>query len=476
MNIIRVFLFIFITSSSLFSYSQISDSSLNIAQQLPKKYYSKINKKINSVDDQLTKKSIKYLAKFQRQEQQFQQRLQKLNPELIVTNADEKYKELLQKIKASSKSQTWNSPISGEYNPYMDSLGTSLSFLKQFKGISDKVKSPLNSFDQLQSNLQESEKIKAFIAERKNQIKELLSKYTKLPAGLKNEYAKLNKTAYYYSAQVKEYKEMLKDPKKIEQKALTLLNKIPAFQKFMKENSQLGNLFAIPVNYSNSQSLQGLQTIEQVQQIISSRIGTGPNATQMLRQQMQAAQGELNKFKDKLAKLGRGSGDIEMPDFKPNGQKTKSFSQRLEYGFNVQFSKNNSLLPSTSDLALSMGYKLSDKSVIGLGLSYKIGIGTLERIQFTSQGLGFRSFLDWKLKGKIYLSGGYEMNYNAAFKNIQQLKKFEAWQRSGLIGFSKKYSIGKKRKGEAKILYDFLANDHMPRSQPLLFRVGYGLK
>ena len=42
---------------------------------------------------------------------------------------------------------------------------------------------------------------------------------------------------------------MLKDPKKIEQKALSILNKLPAFQKFMKQNSQLASLFRIPDNY-----------------------------------------------------------------------------------------------------------------------------------------------------------------------------------------------------------------------------------
>ncbi len=127
-----------------------------------------------------------------------------------MENANEKYNELSQKIKNPSKSplkgETYKSAIGGEYIASIDSLGTSLSFLKQFNGISDKVKEPLASLNQLQNKLQQSEKIKEFIAERKNQIKELLSKYTKIPGGLKKEYDKLNKTAYYYSAQVKEYK------------------------------------------------------------------------------------------------------------------------------------------------------------------------------------------------------------------------------------------------------------------------------
>ena len=449
-------------------------SSISELQDIPNNYYSKVGKKINSVNDQLTKKSLKYLSKFQKQERKIQQKLQKLNPELIVSKADNRYNELSQKIKSKTAGAT--KIISGEYSPYLDSLGTSLSFLKQFNGISDKVKSPLNSFDQLQNKIQESEKIKAFIAERKNQIKEMLSKYTKLPAGLKNQYANLNKTAYYYSAQVKEYKDLLNDPNKMELKALAMLNQLPVFQKFLKENSVLAGLFNLPGNYGTTQVLAGLQTRDQIGQLIRNRMGGGPNAGQLFSQQLQGAQQGLQTFKDKLNKLGGGSGDIEMPDFKPNGQKTKSFAKRLEYGFNIQFARNNSIIPETSDLALSIGYKLDDKKVMGFGLSYKIGVGTIERIQFTSQGVGLRSFLDWKLKGKIYLSGGYEMNYNSAFKTIEQLKGFNAWQRSALFGLSKEYSIGKKRKGEIKILYDFLANSHIPTTQPFVFRTGYSLK
>ena len=304
MNKLKIYLILLLCSSASFlCYSQQRDSALNTArssdssiseiQDLPSKYYSKVDKKLSLVNDQLTKKSIKYLAKFQRQEQKLQRRLQQLNPDLVVTDATQKYQELSQKIK--SKTSGLAKIVGGEYNPYMDSLGTSLSFLKQFNSTSEKAGSPLKSFDLLQSNLQESEKIKAFIADRKNQIKELLSQYTRLPGGLKNEYAKLNKTAYYYSAQVKEYKEMLKDPDKIEKKALSILSQIPAFQKFMKDHSLLGNLFGIPANYGTAQALQGLQTTSQVQQLITRRIGSGPNAVAMLQSQMQAAQGELTK-------------------------------------------------------------------------------------------------------------------------------------------------------------------------------------
>jgi len=66
---------------------------------------------------------------------------------------------------------------------------------------------------------------------------------------------------------------------------------------------------------------------------------------------MQAAQAELSKLKDKLLNVAAGvggSGGGELPDFKPNEQKSKTLKLRIEYGFNLQFAKTNiTLIPST---------------------------------------------------------------------------------------------------------------------------------
>jgi len=230
------------------AYSQKLDSVLQTIQQFPEKYLSTVDNKISSIDDKLTKQTEKYLQKLQRAEDKIKKHLQKIDSSAsaVFTNAQQKYTQLTEKIK--SKTAIVSKITGGQYNSYLDSLGTSLKFLQQFNGLTNKVKEPLNKLQELQSKLLQTEKIKEFIAQRKDQIKQLLSKYTKLPNSLRKEYAKLSKTAYYYSAQIKEYKEMLKDPKKIEQKALGLLNKLPAFQKFMKENSQLASLFGVPSN------------------------------------------------------------------------------------------------------------------------------------------------------------------------------------------------------------------------------------
>jgi hypothetical protein len=163
--------------------------------------------------------------------------------------------------------------------------------------------------------------------------------------------------------------------------------------------------------------------------------------------------------------------------FKPNQQKTKTFLQRLEYGANLQTGKGNNLFPVTSDLGLSLDYKISDKSSLGLGASYKLGWGSSwNNISLTHQGIGLRSYIDMKLKGSLYISGGYEQNYRSEIHAIQQLKDYSAWQSSGLIGLSKKYSMKGKIKGEIKLLWDFLSYQQVPRVQAVVFRVGFSLK
>jgi len=249
----------------------------------------------------------------------------------------------------------------------------------------------------------------------------------------------------------------------------------------MRKNSQLASLFRLPGNPddpSSQASLAGLQTRVQVTQLIQSQLTAGgPAAREQFQQNVQAAQAQLNQLKEKVMKTGGGSSDDIMPEgFKPNDQRTKSFWQRLEYGTNIQTQKANGYFPVTSDIGLSVGYKVNTKSIFGIGASYKMGWGSgIRNIRITHQGVGLRSFIDWKLKGSLWISGGYEMNYKTVFNSINLLQDMNAWQQSGLIGFSKTVSIKSKffKKTKVQLLWDFLSYQQVPRTQPALFRVGY---
>jgi hypothetical protein len=485
------FYLILLVMASLYNNKVLSQDSISVVDKIsnfPSSFFTKVNQKTNKLEDRLTKQTGKYLQRLAKREKKLQRKLSKIDSagaQQLFANSQEQYQQLTNKIKG--KTGKLNEAMRGEYLPGMDSLKTSLSFLQQnnqllgnAKEIQQKVQGSMANVTQLQSKLQQSEQVKAFIQQRKQQIKEALGKYTKLPKGITNSVTDFNKQAYYYGQQLREYKDMLKDPDKMVQKGLALLNKLPAFKQFMAQHSELASLFRLPDNYGTPQSLAGLQTRAQVQQQIQTQLASaGPNAQQYLQQNMQAAQAQLNQLKDKISKLGgNGGSDMDMPDFKPNNQKTKSFWKRLEYGTNIQSAKSSYFFPTTTDFGLSVGYKINDKNTIGVGTSYKMGWGKdIRNISITSQGVGFRSFLDMKIKGSFYGSGGFEYNYQPLNDSVSTAGGIiaKSWKQSGLIGVSKVISIKSKffKKTRMQLLWDFLSYQQVPRTQPVKFRIGY---
>ena len=443
----------------------------------PDKLFGALSKKSRQAEDRLTKATQSYLQKLQKREQKLYRKLYKkdsLKAKEIFGDIDARYAALK---RTSGKAGRYSATYSGR----LDSLSTSLSLLKD-NGLlqnSSALNQTLSGYKDLQQQLNASEQIKKQLAKRSGELKQKLSAF-----GLTKGLRKFQKDVYYYRAQVQEYKALWEDPSKLEAKLLEVVQRLPQFKDFFARNSQLGRLFPMPGGNGTgapSAALAGLQTRAMVTQAIQQRFGSGADVTQALQQNVQSAQGQLNQLKARAASLGQGSvgsaGEGDLPDFKPNEQKTKTFLNRLEYGANVQSQKARYYFPATSDLGLQLGYKLNDNSTIGIGASYKLGLGRgWNHIAITHQGVGLRSYVDWKLKGSLYLSGGYEQNYQSEFQRLDVLKDLSAWQRSGLIGVSKKYKVSKKMKGEMKLLWDFLSYNQIPRTQAILFRVGYNLK
>jgi hypothetical protein len=468
------------------SFGQSADKIDQFAS-LPNKFFARVNNKIEKLDDNLTRQTEKYLQRLAKQEAKIKKRLSRIdsNANQLFANGNADYEKLIARIKMPGT----NTALSGgEYIPMLDSLGTGFSFLSASSGIAgdklplvEKAKQSLGAVQQLQSRMQSAETVRRFIRERRQQLKEALGRYGKLPPALSRQMQQFSKEVYYYSQQLREYREMLNDPGKLTRKAFSMLNKLPAFHNFFAKHSQLASMFSLPgEDPLNVQSLYGLQTRVDIQSLIQQRIGNDPAARQQLQLNLQEAQHHMQKLKDKvLANVAKGGSGDEDLDFKPNNQKTKTFKQRLEISLNLQSQKPNGWFPVTSDFGLSLGYKLNDRSVMGLGASYKMGWGqSIRNIDITHQGIGLRSFIDWKIKGSFWLSGGYEQNYHHEFRRIEQLKQLSAWQQSGLVGLSKILSIKTKllKQTKVQLLWDFLGSQQTPRSNPIIFRVGYNLK
>jgi len=460
------------------------DTSLHL--QIPSQYFNSVSKKAVTINESIDKKTQKVLDQMQKHELKLHRKLSKIDSlaaHNIFLNSEEKFNQLQEKLKNQSKNLT-------QYIPKLDTIATSFKFLEQhtelignLKNAKDKLSEATNKLKEFQSKLQSTEDVKKFLKERREYLKGQLEKF-----GFAKELKKINKEVYYYYQQINDYKEIFKDSRKAEKKAIELLSKTKLFKDFMQKNSMLASLFRMPGDPNDpafAANLAGLQTRVQINSLVQNQIAAGgPNAQQAFQQNLQQAQSQIQKLKDKVNKLGGGSSDAELPDFKPNNQKTKSFLQRLEIGTNFQSQGRNGILPHTTDLGLSIGYKINDKSIVGVGGSYRLGWGHgWNNVRISNQGAGIRSFLDWKIKGTFYISGGYEMNYRPDLDNVNiptraGIFEAEAWQESGLVGLSKIVSVKSKlfKKTKAQLLWDLLSYQQVPKSQPIIFRISYNIK
>lgn len=443
----------------------------------PEAYAAKINAKIEAFEAKAQKQVDKSLNKLYAIEKKIYKKLLKTDSALAQTmfaGLDEQYQKAFTLL--DGRKNPLDELLPRKYSSYVDTLKNTLNFFRQVGSNGSQVMSAVDNFGQLEGHLADLEKLKYFFRQRRALLNMNLSRYKNLGKHL----ASVNKEVFYYQKIIADFKATLKDPARVEAHAISLLRKIPLFEKFFNEQAAVnsgmaggsGGTAAVAPNLP-----AGMQARSAVMGVLQERLSAG-NVTpeQALRRQLQSGPANGGRVAPGLQEMGEDFDDMQLPAFKVNRQKGKKFWERLEYGTTLQFGKPNNLLPNTSDLGLTVGYKLSDDGVIGVGAAYKLGLGNgWNDIRFSHQGVGLRSYIDWKLKGIFYISGGYEKNYHAQFAGLEHLQNFSAWQASGMIGLKTQYQMSRRVKANAQLLFDFLYKQHIPNTQPLVFRVGWGL-
>jgi hypothetical protein len=443
--------------------SNLANAQDSTLEHLPKKYLSQVEHKSRRFEEQIDKRTDKALVRLIKQEQKMKSRLWKIDSVGAKTIFNSSVTRIAD-LKSGLQSKL---PTGGD--AYLDTLQHTLKFLGQAGNTTNQLTSTMQSVQQLQGKLQYSEQVKDYINQRKQVLKEQLAQYT----GFTKDLQKINKEAYYYGEQLKEYKSLFQDRRKAEVKAMAILKKLPAYNDFISKHSQLAGLFNLTGNFNETRSLEGLQTRTQVEQLVQQQIGSSPDARQVISQQMEQARSRFNELKSKYPGLISAA---EMPDFKPKTMKTKTFFRRLSPGGNIQFQKSNQYFPTVADIAAQLGYKFSKDGSAGVGLAFKLGMGTgWNHIAFSQRGLGLRSFVDYKVRGTFFANAGFEANRLTGFKYLEELKHWDGWTMSALAGISKKYKINAKLKGNIMLLYDFLAPRQLPKTDNVKLRLGYSL-
>jgi hypothetical protein len=467
-------------SAQLSALTTVIDSTL----ALPKRFTKRIEKRAAKTEAALAKKTQQYLRRLQKQEEKLQSKLQKIDSTAAVklfNGVPQQYQQLQQQITSKTgqlKGKTH------QYLPLLDTLGTTLKFLEQYHQQlgavgknAKRIKTATDKLNGLSDQLKQTEALQQFLKERRRLLSEQLTKYD-----MAGDLLKYKKELYYYQAQVKEYKELLNQPDKLMAKGIGMLSKLSFFKGFMSKHSELAALF--PAFDPTSPLVgAGLQTRNQVQQQIVDGLGSAAlsptgGAGGGLQQNLQAAQRQLQQLKNKVKELGGGSEDWELPKgYTPNAQRTKSFWKRLEYTTNFQSTRASYAFPTTTDMGLSIGYKINNQAIAGLGTSFKMGLGNnIRNIKFSAEGLSLRSFFDCKLKGSFYATAGFEYNYQQPVTTLRTLQPLSSWTQSALIGVSKIVSVKSKylKKTKLQLLWDPISYQQRPLTQPVKFRVGYG--
>ncbi len=460
------------------AFSQQDSGLFHQLLSLPDKVFGNLDRQSQKLNQQLDKQTEKYLSKLEKQEQKLKRKLWRtdsLKAKELFGDVQERYNKFRSHLTNDTIAQ-----VSTIYNASSDSLSTLLNFVnkptfkKPSRVFEQTVESNLKNITALKNKFNQTEEIRKQLKARQEQLRQQLNN-----TPLAKELAKFKKQTYYYQAQLKEYREALNDPTFMGTKLIEIARKIPSFQKFFNQHSELAGLFALPGSSTSADFLNNtaLQTRTQVTQLIQTQFsGTNVNPQQYIQSNLAGAQSQLNSLKRRFEEFSASNNNEEMPDFKPNDQKTKSLKDRLVVGTNFQTTSTRTYFPVTTDFGLSLGYKLNSKSIIGFGGAYKLGLGTgFNNISLTHQGIGFRSFIDWKIKGNFWVSGGYEQNYLAAFRRMEDLNNPIIWKQSAIIGVSKTVDVKSKffKKMKVQLLYDFLWRSQLPQTQPVLFRVGY---
>lgn len=460
---------VLLAKSSFSSGQKPIDSILNKLDVA--KYSSSVENKVDELESALVKKTQKTLHHLERLEKKIYERALNSKDSTIISSMLSDFQSRYDFFEQKLENPPVNIPVQfRKYIPNLDTLKTSFDFIdKNISGV--ELKNTLGKISDLENRIQQAEEIKKFISQREKLIKQFQDKL-----GIARELKQFNKRAYYYTSQLREYKELLNDRKKIESKAISLLRNTQQFQEFIKKNGMLASLFKLPGDGDGSFSqidVSGLQTRANVNGLIQQQFGSS-DAQSILKKNIQGAKDELQKLKSKVGQATSGSSNDILPDgYEPNTQKSKGFMKRLEYGMNIQTQRGNAFFPVTSDLGLSLGYRLNDKNTIGISAAYKLGLGSAwNNISFTNEGTSLRSFFDIKLKGSFWISNGFEMNYR---KELHQFGNIDSWQKSGLLGISKVLSVKSKllKKTKIQLYWDYLSYSQVPRTQAIFFRFGY---
>src|SRR5580658_2402493 len=120
--------FLFLSEASYCQDAQDGSTADKIVN-FPSKLFSKIQHKTADLDQQLTKQTERYVQRMMKREDKLRNKIYKIDSNAaksLFANSNQQYAALTQKLRTDTGSRKMS--VSGEYQPYTDSLKNTLAF------------------------------------------------------------------------------------------------------------------------------------------------------------------------------------------------------------------------------------------------------------------------------------------------------------------------------------------------------------
>jgi hypothetical protein len=441
------------------THAQQDHSSSLIA----KKISQTVSKRSKAINTRIAKPVRKILRRISKEIE----RLQKKNPDNDISPGEEIDKHGKVNVRYSNKNE-----LTSFYFPALDTTLLYLKFLRQKLADDGSPPETMSASNDLTTVLDNF----FYLMQERNAI---TSQVETLAAtaernNINPRLKKLRKHMNRYNDLVEDYRQIITDPQILKDRGRQLLHSDNAFKNFVRENGMLSGVFNLPGHPSDPAALamiEGLQTRAFISDHIVNNWGiTGREMMEKIKKNSPIGKPEIPRppvsFREDTQK-----------EMKP--QHYLPFSKQWKWTWDIQPFGGMIYLPYTTIVSVNAGYRLKDQGIIGVGMSGNLGMQKrLDNLNFSYRGLGLRVLTDWKLKRSIWLSGVYEMNYDANFHADTNFENHAAWNRVGLLGISKLTPVKNRFFDETKcsLLWDFLSSLKNSGMQPLVVRIGYSLK
>ena len=447
----------------------------------------KIEKLYKQQDKQI-KKSLKRLAK---KEKRLKAKYKKKDSLLRAKLKGSTSFDSLKKSYASKKSKSGKKKVNRSVSKSLDSVTVIKNFaskklaLAKQKGLIGKdvnLPADKNSLNDLKAKLAAQQEIQQLAEKHAKRLKSAIGSI-----GNKADVKGLSKELFYFKGKIQAYKNIAKEPEKLEELALEYLQGTQGFESALssglrKQSTQGG----VSLQDMKPEDLErmGFQTKKSVRKQIKKKFNLNSSEkVNAFKNKTAEAKKEFNKLKKQKSEIKKQKEQFKKEGFRPNPMRGLPFSKRIEKNFNWQVNRAANGEPALANFAVQVGFKHTQRLTYNLLAGTAIGLGQdIRNIKITYQGVRAGTNIDWKWTWGISAQLGYEVLFkeytNTYFEQTetqlepQVITQSKQLRHTSYAGLMKTYKINKKYNGTILIGYDFLWNKYNKQS-PLIIRFGW---